>query len=417
MNVCHIPKENESLRKLRYTHLIFKLQVEISYINYVNFYFKLKPSDDLNSSLLSNESNEDLFHKAISTSESESDPEEVITIFSSDPPSPDIFDANRSLTDVLTSSEHSFDNIVSDIGCAQEEYFVDDLDLESVEDDYFPLDLESEPENDDLLEESENESNLNDEDEPVGDKYSGLLHPNLKTTKLEALQMILTYFMRHKLSFVALEDLLLLVNCLFQQECLPRTKHSFFKLFSNQYTAQYHFYCTTKDCGNTLFTCQDRNIKRNIICDVCLFENVIKCSSENFFVTLPLEQQLREVIQQNAEDLRCKNAEPVNTNSMRDIKDGKFYEKFLLTKNNGRNKITLVMNTDGVQVFKSKNKSLWPIQVFVNELDVRKRFLIKNILVLGLWYDPIHPKMPSLLNPLMMELRQLNQSGKIFLWY
>lgn len=191
--------------------------------------------------------------------------------------------------------------------------------------------------------------------------------------------------MRHKLSFVALEDMLLLVNSLFQQDLLPSTKHSFLNYFPVS-TLLNTIFTVQKKCGNTLITCQDRSIKRTVNCDVCNFENTIQSSSENFFVTLPLEQELKEVIQQNAEDF-TNNKPVVRDNILTDIKDGKFYKKILQNKNKERKKITLVMNTDGVQVFKSKNKGLWPIQVFINELDVTKRFSIKNILVLGLFYE------------------------------
>lgn len=63
---------------------------------------------------------------------------------------------------------------------------------------------------------------------------------------------------------------------------------------------------------------------------------------------MPLEQQLKEIIQQNSGDFE--NNEPnVNNNGLiTDIKDGKFYKEFLQLKNNDRKKITLVMNTDGV---------------------------------------------------------------------
>lgn len=202
-------------------------------------------------------------------------------------PFPDFVDPT-----VLSCSESSVD------------YNGNDFDFEGLHErdsdevEYFPIDLERLADDE---YESEIVSNF-DFDEIKDDKYNSLLHPNLKTTKLEALQMILSYFMRYKLSLVALEDLLLLVNSLFQQECLPTTKPSFFKLFSNQYTAEYHFYCRGKDCGITLVICKDRSIKRTIICDVCSLENIIQSSSENFFVTLPLEQQLKEIIHQNSGD-------------------------------------------------------------------------------------------------------------------
>lgn len=53
---------------------------------------------------------------------------------------------------------------------------------------------------------------------------------------------------------------------------------------------------------------------------------------------------------------------------MTDITDGELYNKTQVLKK--VHKVTLTLNTDGVQVFKSKTKSLWPIQLIVNELPI-----------------------------------------------
>lgn len=236
-----------------------------------------------------------------------------------------------------------------------------------------------------------------------------IIHPSLSTTKIEALQMILIYFMRHNLTFAALEDLLLLVNSMLKINSLPTTKYNFFKSFSMPISPKYHFYCKNKLCGNLIMSSSDRNVKHSTTCDICETQIIINSKSEQRFVTLPLQCQLKEIIQQNTE-IWMENGLGNTTSSLQDIKDGEIYKTFA---NNGTNpKISLVMNTDGVQVFKSNNKSLWPVQVIINELPVEKRFLIKNILVLGLFYDKNHPQMQHLLKPFMMELRDLNRTGK-----
>ena len=55
-----------------------------------------------------------------------------------------------------------------------------------------------------------------------------------------------------------------------------------------------------------------------------------------------------------------------------DVYDGKEYRKhshFLCHPEN----ISLVMNTDGVAIFKSSKRSLWPIWLTINELPVALR--------------------------------------------
>lgn len=259
---------------------------------------------------------------------------------------------------------------------------------------------------DDFVDFDENTEEIIYDHEPI---FQQFLHPSLTTTKMEALQMILIFFIRHNLTFAALEDMLLLINSLIKVNSLPTTKYKFFKLFSRPYKPKYNFYCKNKFCGNLLTSSFDRNVRHNSPCNICGTDNNIDSKNEQYFITLPLQNQLQEIIQQNSEILTKNTIN--NTSTLKDIKDGELYKSFVNNKGNNNPKITLVMNTDGVQVFKSNNKGLWPIQVVINELPVDKRFLIKNILVLGLFYDRHHPKMQHFLQPLMMELIELNHTG------
>lgn len=148
---------------------------------------------------------------------------------------------------------------------------------------------------------------------------------------------------------------------------------------------------------------------RTIECSNCKEINKINSTTDNnFFVTYPLETQLKEVISQNIHSF-LSNEENVNDNSdISDINDGKLYKETNILQHR---KITLTLNTDGIQVFKSKNKSLWPIQFIINELPVHKRFQSKHILVFGLWYDAHHPPMEIFLKPIMKELITLKSTG------
>lgn len=78
---------------------------------------------------------------------------------------------------------------------------------------------------------------------------------------------------------------------------------------------------------------------------------------------IPLKEQLKTLIQD--EKLYSKLRWKDDTQS--DIISGKIYKK-CIQKGVISKDITLQWNTDGVQIFKSSNMSLWPIQVSVNEL-------------------------------------------------
>ena len=71
----------------------------------------------------------------------------------------------------------------------------------------------------------------------------------------------------------------------------------------------------------------------------------------------------------------------------------------------------LAWNTDGIPIFNSSNFSIWPLQVFVNELPPHLRG--KNILLLGLWFGE-KPIMNALLKPFVEECRKLETCGFTF---
>lgn len=243
-------------------------------------------------------------------------------------------------------------------------------------------------------------------------RYNDKIHPDLDCSKLSALQMILSYFMKHNLTQVALEDLLLLVNSIIGYTCLPQSKYHFFKLFSKKYEPKNIFFCTA--CHSELLV-KDvfenvENKKDFATCKVCFLKNTTnEVKKDNFFVIYQLEHQLKDLIKENFSNLLI--FEDQYSENLSDIHDGQIYQRKPTT--NGRYELTLTLNTDGVQIFKSKNKSLWPIQMVCNEIKPDKRFLTKNVIVTGLWYQEGHPPMKLLLKPLLREVNNLKASGLI----
>lgn len=236
------------------------------------------------------------------------------------------------------------------------------------------------------------------------------IHPDIDCSKLSVLKMVLVYFLRHNLTLVALEDLLKLINCIIGKNSLFTSKYKFFKLFSKPYIPKNNFYC--KHCYSDLEV-NNNMYEENAQTMECLnckkINKISSTTDNNFFVTYELEIQLKEVIEQNIYDF-MEHQETLNCNNdISDINDGKLHK----SRNVGESyhEVTLTLNTDGIQVFKSKNKSLWPIQFIINELPINKRFQTKNILVSGLWYDSKHPPMELFLKPVIKELITLKTTG------
>lgn len=161
--------------------------------------------------------------------------------------------------------------------------------------------------------EQENSFTTNESEEALFYKAQ-LVHPSISCNKLEALQMVLMFFMRHSLTFVALEDLLKLINKILKVNSLTTTKYKFFKLFTNQYKPKHIFFC--KVCSNELELLDDfhDNNGTEITCGVCnAINNCSSKKSDNYFVTFPITEQLKEIVVNKLDHLV--NLPPPNTSS------------------------------------------------------------------------------------------------------
>ena len=112
-----------------------------------------------------------------------------------------------------------------------------------------------------------------------------------------------------------------------------------------------------------------------------------------------------------------------------DIQDGNVYQNLLQTGFlQQKLNISLIMNVDGVPVFRSSSYSFWPIFVLVNELPFRIRYFLgyhcyqlyacihyriakQNRLLAGLWYGNCKPDMTLFLKPLAKTLIKLHNEG------
>lgn len=80
----------------------------------------------------------------------------------------------------------------------------------------------------------------------------------------------------------------------------------------------------------------------------------------------------------------------------------------------GRNLLSLMLNTDGANKFKSNSTSVWPIQLIQNYLPPKVRYFPKNIIVAGLFYGEEKPDCMEFFFPLISELKDLMKSGMLF---
>lgn len=242
--------------------------------------------------------------------------------------------------------------------------------------------------------------------------YDEIIHAVVDIKVMDILIIIFVFSVRHNLDWTTMESLAKLISFILNQS-IPSSKYHFKKLFTPSDKMHTHFVC--KYCKRYLGT-RENCSELNLICSNC--EKTIslktKYSDTNFFVTLPIEDQLKIHVERSLRngDLIFQHNNVRTNDTMTDIYHGDAYQN-LIVINEGNKFLTLTVNTDGASIHKStKNASIWPLQFFVNEICEQNRFATSNILIAALAYGAM-PDMSCFLRPFIEELTNINNSGGI----
>lgn len=135
------------------------------------------------------------------------------------------------------------------------------------------------------------------------DKYTQPIHDHTNVSCQEALLVLMAIKLRHKLSNLAVEDIISFCNLI-----LP-TNHSFVKdaaAFNNffqqlKHPVTKHFYCPNKKCQMYLGTSFPSPSHQETKCSQCGF----RLSSNHFFIEIPLENQLQTLLSSKYSMLDC----------------------------------------------------------------------------------------------------------------
>ena len=126
-------------------------------------------------------------------------------------------------------------------------------------------------------------------------------------------------------------------------------------------------------------------IKRTyIICNNCCFIKTskfcIKCNIDtpsNSFIIYDLKTQIINILQRNLVDMEKNKA---NIQQLGYPTTSIIY-KFHTNNPNG---YSFTLNTDGLKIFNNNSKGCWPFFLAINEIKIRKRFTLGNIILAGL---------------------------------
>lgn len=196
-------------------------------------------------------------------------------------------------------------------------------------------------------------------------------------TKAELLLLLITFTLRHNLSFAALLDLLKLINFVFSKTVLPASKHMLSKVFTHfSQRTELHFLCTF--CQSYLASHKNNNQRKHYVCSHCNKTNSTQdLKSQSYFVTLPVDLQVKSFLEndnfRNSLNLRFTRA--TSENVLRDIYDGDMNKELSRTGGILHNKdnLSYVFNSDGSPLYKASGTSIWPIQLAINEIPPAER--------------------------------------------
>lgn len=238
------------------------------------------------------------------------------------------------------------------------------------------------------------------------------IHPNLSCSVRDAMTLIYAFSHRHNLNWQGVEDLLLLVNTIVKTNELVPSKYLFKKMFmqNDNTKPQAHFWC--QNCGKYFGSKDSSNVQSKMPCENCKTDVSTDTKyKKNHFMVLPIKNQLKNILEQNSEFVEFNK--PSLDDVITDVHDAANFQKLKQKEENNCSYITITFSCDGAAVFKAtKNKSMWPLQFFINEIDLNHRFKRQNMIVAAVSFGET-PNMQIYFKPFIDEIKMINSEGGI----
>ena len=252
------------------------------------------------------------------------------------------------------------------------------------------FDTDSETEDEEMASSSDSELQELDDVEHDGSELTPL-YDGARISVIDSYILMLQYALKHSLTKKAFEELIKLISVHLPTDTnMPKSiyqlKNFFMQIFPEVVATPYQ-YC--KVCHELLTD------MRKICSSGCQSAKIGE------FIYVPVGPQLKIKLQGNNslcvygtitiscldkhtwDALQKRFKTPRYVDIISDIYDGAEYKKhnFLLNDPTKPGNVSLLMNTDGVAVFKSSKKSLWPIWLVINELPPNERYTINEVCV------------------------------------
>lgn len=206
---------------------------------------------------------------------------------------------------------------------------------------------------------------------------------NITVKPIELFLILFRYCLLHSLSSQGFLNLAKLINVLYAQEIIPANLYFLNKIFDSP--VKVRLYAVCPQCKNYIGGID--KTKQKIVCRTCSQSvDLTSSKSNDFFVIIDPSNGIAKLINENHSYYDWVVKKRQHAGLIEDIYDGKRYRNFVTNSLHNKKNCyaTLIMNTDGAEVFRRSQKSLWPTYLMLNELPASVR--IKNMLTCGLCF-------------------------------
>ena len=166
-----------------------------------------------------------------------------------------------------------------------------------------------------------------------------------------------------------------------------------------------------------IYVCRQKDCDAELVLDgkllplevqPCGHKHLKNGSSCCYLLDLPIEDQIVHYIKTYHSKLEKDFAEE-DPNFRSNVSSGGNYRTLVKNGTIDNETLTLQINTDGAQTFKSSKYGIWPLMAIINETDYKIRR--SSIILISLWYGNKKPPRDTLLSRAVEKLNLLQSSG------
>lgn len=213
------------------------------------------------------------------------------------------------------------------------------------------------------------------------------------------------FYLKNNLSQVGMGEFLDILNVSsgFDEDRELRTPFLFFfkyGILKNELTRI--FPCTV--CSKKLTNGANGFPTENQPCGHKYFEET---SDKCYTILLPIEDQVKFFVKHHG--IKKNNIDVDQSNMKGDVYTGNRYNKYVEEKPINEHTITIQLNIDGAQKFKSSKYGFWPFMGIVNETSYKTRR--SNVILLAIWFGNKKPPASVFLDPCVELLDKIFSIG------